>query len=446
MPVHYLLFEQLHTPVLVMTSGNISEDPIIKDDAGAKEQLGRVADAVLYHDREISNRIDDSVVAVVNGKERPYRRSRGYVPQPVYLDRDVEGIFAAGAELKNCFCIGKDHQAIMSQHIGDLKNPGTERFYREAISMFRELYRFTPTMVACDLHPDYLSTTLAREMDLPMVETQHHHAHVVSCMAEHGVDGDVIGISMDGTGYGPDHQIWGGEFLICNRSSYLRYDHFDYVPLPGMDKAVEEPWRMALVYLYLAFGEKLFDLRIPFVNQLEKKKAEAMLYMSGEKINTCMTSSAGRLFDAVAALLNICRVHHFEAEAPMRLEALLDYRCGDRYDIQGSHPLRFDGMFRQIVSDIQRGTDPAVISARFHHTLVSVFLHMAEKIRDETGINRVVLSGGTFQNMFLLGRTEDRLGERGFEVFTHEQVPANDGGIALGQLLIAAMKKDKLCV
>lgn len=446
MPVHYQLFEQLRTPALVMTSGNISEEPVIKDDRVAREKLDHIADAILYYNREISNRIDDSVVAVVNRKVRSCRRSRGYVPQPVYLDRRVEGIVATGGELKNCFCIGKDTQAIMSQHIGDLKNLETERFYRETLSVFRDLYRFTPRLVVCDMHPDYLSTVVARELDLPLVRAQHHHAHIVSCMAEHGLDGEVIGISMDGTGYGPDQQIWGGEFLICERHDFTRYAHFDYVPLPGMDKAVEEPWRMALVYLYQAFGEALFDLGIPFINQLEKDRAAAVLYAVDQNINTCLTSSAGRLFDAVAALLNLCPVHRFEAEAPMRLEALIDHGCRDTYHVNGSRELNFNGMIEQIVSDIQRGTDPAVISARFHNTLVEVFLRMVKRMRDETGLTRVVLSGGTFQNIFLLSQTEDLLRRHGFEVFSHEQVPSNDGGIALGQLMIGATKRDRSCV
>ena len=446
MPVHYLLFERLRTPVLVMTSGNLSEEPVIKGDREAAEKLGRVADAFLYHDREISNRIDDSVVAVVNRKERLYRRSRGYVPQPVYVDRDVEGIFATGADLKGCFCIGKGNQAVMSQHIGDLENLETEKFYREALGVFRELYRFQPGLVVCDLHPDYFSTAMAAETGVPVIRAQHHHAHIVSCMAEHGLNGEVLGISMDGTGYGPDHQVWGGEFLICSRDRFKRYGHFDYVPLPGMDKAVKEPWRMGLVYLNRAFGEKLFDLGIPFTEQLERRKAEAVLYAADRHINTCMTSSSGRLFDAVAALLGICMVNRFEAEAPMRLEALMDPHEGGSYDIQRSDPLNFNGVIEQVVKDLRRGTAPPVISARFHHTVVSVFQIMARKMRDETGLTRVVLSGGTFQNRFLLGRTEDLLRDEGFEVFTHEQVPANDGGIALGQLMIGAAKKDQLCV
>jgi len=446
MPVHYMLFEKLQTPALVMTSGNISEEPVIKDDREARERLDDVADAILYYNREISNRIDDSVVALVNRKERLFRRSRGYVPQPVYLDRNVEGIFAAGAELKNCFCIGKDHQAVMSQHIGDLKNLETEIFYRETLSFFHELYRFEPSLVVSDMHPDYLSTALSGELGLPVIKAQHHHAHIVSCMAEHGLDGEVIGISMDGTGYGTDHHIWGGEFLICNRNSFLRYDHFDYVPLPGGDKAVKEPWRMALVYLYQAFGGKLYDLTIPFVRQLDKMKAAAVLYAVDQNINTCMTSSAGRLFDAVAALLNICTVNYFEAEAPMRLEALIDQHCRETYDMNRINPLNFSEMIRQIVSDIEKGIDPSVISARFHHTLAGIFLILAKKIRDETGIARVVLSGGTFQNRFLLSRTENMLKKTGFEVFSHEQVPTNDGGIALGQIMIGAAQRDKLCV
>ncbi len=270
MPFHYLLFEKLKIPAIVLTSGNLSDEPIVIDNREAVEKLTRIADAVLVYNREIYNRTDDSVVFAVNEKERIIRRSRGYAPEPVNLDLNVDGIFAAGAELVNCFCIGKGNQAILSQHIGDLKNLETLEFYTESFERYKKLFRANPTLVVHDMHPDYLSTRFAKELKIQSIEVQHHHAHIASCMAEHNLDEKVIGVSMDGTGYGDDGHIWGGEFFVCDLAGYERKNHFDYVPLPGGDSVTKEPWRTAVSYLYKTYGKDFLRLDIPFIHNLDK--------------------------------------------------------------------------------------------------------------------------------------------------------------------------------
>ncbi len=438
-PLHYLLFERLVTDALVLTSGNISDEPIVISNEDAEKTLSQVADAILSYNRDIHNRSDDSVVSVVNGTPRLLRRSRGWVPQPVTLHFDVEGIVATGAELKNCFCVGKGRQAILSQHIGDLKNLETYEFYQEAFDRFTRLFRVKPERIACDRHPDYLSTRFAREYGLPCIEVQHHHAHIASCMAEFGLDEQVIGISLDGTGLGDDQQIWGGECLICDLHDYQRFSHFEYVPMPGGDKAAEEPWRMGISYLYRIFGKEFFELDIPFVQTLDKNTVELLLTAIDKGINCPHTSSAGRLFDAVAAIINLVTTNSFEAEAPIRLESRISavpfheiypYRIKERIDV--------DELIRAIVNDVRQHIPTSVIAARFHNTMSAIILDLAQRMRAETGIHRVVLSGGVFQNRFLLGRTEKILQEHQFSVYSNVQVPANDGGICAGQLAVAA--------
>jgi hydrogenase maturation protein HypF len=271
---------------------------------------------------------------VVHDKPRLLRRSRGWAPEPVSLQFDVEGIVAAGAELKNCFCIGKGKQAILSQHIGDLKNLATYEFYQEAFDRFKRLFRVEPELIACDLHPDYLSTRFAQESGLKTVAIQHHHAHIASCMAEFGLNEQAVGISFDGTGLGDDQRIWGGEFLICDLHDYQRFSHFDYVPMPGGDKAAEESWRMGVSYLYKTFGKEFLHVDLPFIRQLDEGKLELLLAAIDKRINCPQTSSVGRLFDAVAAIINLVTISSFEAEAPIRLESIM-YRkrpvCEEKY-------------------------------------------------------------------------------------------------------------------
>ncbi len=445
MPFHYLLFERLSLPALVLTSGNLSDEPIVIDDREALERLGPVTDAVLTYNRRIHNRVDDSVVMVAGGRRRVLRRSRGFAPAPVILPFPVDNILATGAELVNTFCIGREDQAIMSQHIGDLKNYETYEFYTESVERLTRLFRVTPSRVACDLHPDYLSTRFARETGLPLTEVQHHHAHVAAVMAEHGVTDPVIGVSFDGTGLGDDGHIWGGEFLVCDLAGYRRAAHLRYVPMPGGDKAVLQPWRMALAYLYMIYGEEMRDLPLPVLEYAKRKEMLGpVLTMIRQEINTPLTSSAGRLFDAVAALTGICRETTFHAEAPMRLEA-----CSDKRE-EGSYPWRSDGTeidmmpaVHRIVEELMSGVTPGLVAARFHNTLSGMILQMTLRIREETGLGKVVLSGGTFQNRVLLVRTETMLEKRGFEVLRPREFPVNDGAIALGQLAVTGAKKDE---
>jgi hydrogenase maturation protein HypF len=396
---------------------------------------------LLTYNRDIYNRTDDSLIFVAGGKERIIRRSRGYVPNPVNLEFDAEGIFAAGAELKNCFCIGKGKQAIISQHVGDLKNLETYNFYKETITQFLKLFRNKPVIAVGDLHPDYLSTRYVNEMDVLKIFVQHHHAHIASCMAEHGLDEKVIGVSFDGTGYGDDGKIWGGEFFICDLGNYQRINHFEYMPIPGGDRVSDEPWRMAVSYLYKMYGGSFLKLKLPFLERIPAKKIRLLLQAIDKKLNCPLTSSAGRLFDAVAAIAGICSVNGFEAEAPMRLESLISGDCHEKYQYAISDTVCFDQTIKGIVDDVLENVETSVISAKFHNTIISVILEVAKSARDSSCLNKVVLSGGVFQNRYLLEKSESMLNENGFEVFTHNKVPSNDGGIALGQLAIGAKRK-----
>ncbi|MCB0823794.1 MAG: carbamoyltransferase HypF [Bacteroidales bacterium] len=438
MPFHHLLFEKLNLPALVMTSGNISDEPIVIDNNVAEEMLSQIADAVLIYNREIYNRTDDSVAMVVNDKERIIRRSRGYSPEPVNLDLDVDGIVAAGAELVNCFCIGKGNQAILSQHIGDLKNLETLEFYEESYHRFVKLFRVKPEIFAHDLHPDYLSTRFAKDMRLKLVGVQHHHAHVASCMAEHNLDEKVIGVSLDGTGYGTDGHIWGSEIFICDLAGYERFNHFEYVPLPGGDRVTKEPWRTGLSYLYMVYGAELWNLDLPFVKNLDKAKCDYILEAIDKKINSPQSCSAGRLFDAVAAIMNICTITQFHAEAPMRLEDLASGTVEAAYPFEFGESISFQPTIRDIVQDMQDGVSTTEISARFHNTVMNAIFAVVSLARTQRDISKVALTGGTFQNRYLLSRLEKLLESVGFEVYTQNRIPANDGGIALGQLAIAA--------
>jgi hydrogenase maturation protein HypF len=442
LPFHYLLFNKLKTPAIVLTSGNISDEPILIDDKKAIDTFLSRTDGVLTYNREIENRTDDSVVRDIGMSERVFRRSRGFVPSPVNLKMNVDGILATGAELVNTFCIGKGRQAILSQYIGDLQNAETIAFYEETLEKFQKLFRMKPSVIACDLHPDYFTSRYAeaRAGSLKVIKVQHHHAHIASCMAEHGVDGSVLGVAMDGTGYGTDGNTWGAEFMYCDFEDFERFTHFKYVPLPGGDKGVEEPWRMAVSYLYKVFGDDLFRLDLPFLDKIEKDKVDIIIKMIKLGINCPLVSSAGRLFDAVSAMLGLCLYSTFSAEAPMRLESIIDPDCSGRYEHTIGETVDFDPMIREIVQDISKSVTPGVISAKFHNTLIDVIVRVVILMRKKYGCRKVVLSGGTFQNEYLLAEVEEKLKEEGFKVFSHHSVPTNDGGIALGQLAIAATR------
>lgn len=447
MPFHYLLFERLELPAIVLTSGNISANPIIIDDDLAWQHFGSSVDAVVSYNREIYNRTDDSVVMVSNGKARMIRRSRGYVPLPVKLQLPTDGIIAAGAELNNCFCVGKGYQAYLSQHIGDLKNWETYNFYTESLQRFLGLFRIKPDLIVHDMHPDYLSTRFAMEYGLSTMAVQHHHAHMAACMAEYGLDEKVIGVIMDGTGYGEDGNIWGAEFLTGDLLHFERSYHFQYLPLPGSDKAVSEPWRSAVAYLWLLYGKSgIKKDKFNFLKMIPEEAFTVVIALLDKNISCPLTSSAGRLFDAVAALLNICTHTTYHAEAPMRLESLAIASTEDSYEFNIlNREISLLITFTQIIEDLEKRVEISIIATKFHNTIVNIILQIAMKMRSQSAINKVVLSGGLFQNNFILSKLEKRLELCGFEIFSPQEFPANDGGIALGQMLIAA-KRRLLCV
>ncbi|MEZ5082823.1 MAG: carbamoyltransferase HypF [Bacteroidales bacterium] len=442
MPFHYQLFEQLKTPAIVLTSGNISDEPIVIANEIAESSLTRIADAILVYNREIYNRTDDSVAIVINEKERMIRRSRSYSPEPVNLHLNVDGIVATGAELVNCFCIGKGNQAILSQHIGDLKNLETLEFFEESFDRFLTLFRVKPEFISHDLHPDYLSSKFAKEFNARPVAVQHHHAHIAACMAEHNFDEKVIGVSLDGTGLGIDGNIWGGEFFIADLAEFERYSHFEYIPLPGGDKVTKEPWRSAVSLLYLVYGKELFTLDLPFLDSLDKSKVRIIVEAIEKNINCPLSSGAGRYFDAVAALINICTHTKFHAEAPMRLESIASENCDLSYPFTYKEVISFKPIIVEIINDLMNNVDNSIISAKFHNTIINVVLTVVKKMRSDSNINKVVLSGGSFQNKYISTRLENMLEKDKFDVFVHQKTPANDGGIALGQLVIAAKRRE----
>ena len=433
-PLHHLLFSGAPFAALVMTSGNLSEEPIVVENHDARERLGGVADWFLVHNRDIYMRADDSVVRIFEGEERVMRRSRGYTPQTLDLGRELPELLACGGEWKNVFCLTKGTHAILSQHIGDLENYETLVFFEETLANLKKLFRVTPRAVAYDLHPGYLSTKYALGLaGLEKIGVQHHHAHIASCMAENGLTGEAIGVAMDGTGYGVDGAIWGGEFLVASYAGFERRAHLRYVPLAGGDAAVREPWRAALGYagaaerLLAGVGGHIGDQRLRAVER-----------MIATGTNTVMTSSCGRLFDAVAALIGLRYEVNFEGQAAIELEAIVDPSCEERYEFDiGGDELDFRAMMERIVKE---RAAPSVVAARFHNTLAAAIHEMCLRMRRESGIERVCLSGGTFQNMRLLGLTARALRASGFELFLHRKVPPNDGGIALGQAVIAAQR------
>jgi len=446
MPFHYLLFEKLNTPALVLTSGNLSDEPIVISEQEAERKLGSIVDAIISYNREIHNRTDDSVSFISNQKKRIIRRSRGYVPNPVSLNLNAENIFATGGELKNTFCLGKDKSAILSPYIGDMKNLETSDFFESTLRRFKKLFRVQPELITCDMHPDYYTTKFAESFGLPLVKIQHHHAHIASVLAEHHIDDKVIGISFDGTGYGLDGKIWGSEFMVCDLNESRRHFHFDYMKLPGGEKAIKEPWRIALWFLNKLKGNSLDTEKYEFLRSVPNDHIEMVLQAIQKGINVPESCGAGRLFDAVSALLNVCTINRYEAEAPMRLEAMIQQGIAEWYPILFEPTIPLDQLIAYILEDMDNRISPEIISAKFHNTIIQLILEGAKRIRSTTGITRVALSGGTFQNRYILEHSENLLEENGFKVFTNLQVPLNDGGISLGQLAIAAKRRILLCV
>lgn len=438
MPFHYLLFEKLETDALVFTSGNLSDEPIIIEDDQAFQSFHHKVKAIVTYNRLIHNRCDDSILQVVQNQTLILRRSRGFAPAPIYLNLPTEGIIAAGAELAGSFALGKQNQVILSQYQGDLKNYETYHFYRESYSRFKSLFRFEPSLAVCDLHPDYLSTRFAQDIDVPYLPIQHHHAHLASAMAEHGWDETVVGVVFDGTGYGTDGQIWGGEFMVADLENFERINHLAYLPLPGGDQVVKEPWRMAVAYLAATFGDKWYDLGLDWFNKIHPFKLKLIQELLIQE-KSFQTSSMGRLFDAVAAILNICLYAKYQAEAPMLLENTVKESSEVlSYSYELNTPISLLPAIREIVDDLKKGVHTGNIAARFHQTIVNMTVEQVKIMSEIYSINKVVLSGGSFQNKYLYCNIVNKLKKLGLEVITNNLIPINDGGIALGQLAIAA--------
>lgn len=442
-PLHHLLLRG-NFIALVMTSGNLSDEPIAYLDEEARERLTGIADFYLLHNRRIHVRTDDSVIRVFRGNPIFLRRSRGYVPRAVVLPAAQRSVLAVGAELKGAVCLTRADRAFMSQHIGDLQNDAVLKSLDETVRHLEQVLQIKPDIIAHDLHPDYLSTIYAGEIpDLPRIGVQHHHAHLASCMAENGLEGDAIGVIFDGTGLGPDGTIWGGEFLLGGYSSFRRWGHFRQVPLPGGDAAVREPFRMALSYLYSACGDALFRLDLPFMEEIPAGDRKLFLSMLERRINSPLTSSCGRLFDAVAALIGLRNRVTYEGQAAIELEALAEQsRVKVSYPFvlregEGGQLVDFAPMIRALSNDVANGVAGAEMARMFHNTIATAVAEVCRRIRTETGADRVALSGGVFQNRLLSEGVHDLLEGSGFRVFVQRLVPPNDGGLALGQAIIA---------
>ena len=441
MPIHYDLFQQIHSPALVMTSGNLNDRPIIVAPEEAEQQLGDRVDLVLHHNRSIHNRVDDSVLQVCGTVPCLIRRSRGYAPEPFFADIPTEGILAFGAEKTNTFALGKGDTIIQSQHIGDLKNEETFSFYTESMSRFEHLFRFKPRLLACDLHPDYLSSihaeTMAAEKQLPLIKVQHHHAHAVACMLEHRLNQPVFAVVWDGTGLGDDGAAWGGEFFLCDRKQYTRLAHPEYVPMPGGDKAALEPWRMATAYLHH------YQLPVPenFQNRIGKEKVETIIALLDKKISSPPTSSIGRLFDGFASLLGICDMASRQAEAAVLLEQRSDESCKLSYPIEiHGNLISFRSFFQSALRDLEENVPAAILSAKFHNSLAKLIVEKVSQLSEETGIKQVVISGGCFQNKRLTEQIQQSFSYSDISLYLPAQIPCNDGGVAVGQLAVAAAR------
>jgi len=443
-PLQYVLLERVDRP-LVMTSGNRSDEPIAYEDGDAVARLSGIADVFLVHDRPIELRCDDSVTRCVDGTPLVLRRARGYVPMAISLVHEApEPILACGGELKSVFALVRGRDVFLSQHLGDL---GDERAYRgwtEAVGHLQRLLDLAPRVVAHDLHPGYRSTAYARMLhDVRLVPVQHHHAHIASCLADNGVDTRVIGVSWDGTGYGTDGHVWGGEFLLADLDGFERVGSFREVAMPGGEIAIREPWRMAAVFLQAAYGEAMSDLDLAFMRRLDRTAWRLLSRAAEQGLNAPLTSSAGRLFDAVASLLGLRDRVDFEAQAAMELEALSEPETDRVYaagllEQDGKIIVETPDVVRGVVEDILAGTATEQIGSRFHATLADVIVRTCRRLRERSGLERVALSGGVFQNVRLLRLAVDGLRRAGFQVYTHHQVPPNDGGLALGQAAIAA--------
>jgi len=452
-PLHWMLFAQ-GPDVLVMTSGNVSNEPLICRNDLAVERLGNIADLFLMHNRDIYRQVDDSIVHMMDSQPVLLRRSRGYMPTPLYVQQASDwDILATGSDLKNTFCFVKQDQLLCSEHIGDLADAGVYHHFVKSIDHLKGLFGVTPAVVACDLHPGYYSTQYANQVkDVTVIPVQHHWAHVASCLAEHQENGPVIGLVADGTGYGTDGAVWGCECLVATLESFERFGHLQYFSLPGGDKAAKEPWRPGLSLLVQAFGPDLEGLDELLCERVSDFQAWGVVRQQLDRGFNCVdTSSLGRVFDAVAWLLGLGQYNHFDAQLPMALESVADAAMWQGYSLtlDTDHvPMlwRIDRMISELVRDIQTGCDVSKMAMKFHMAWVQGFVGMAEAVQARTGLNTVVLSGGVFCNRVFLIRTIKALKQRGFIVLWQQGFPSNDGGIALGQAAIAAKQMEHFCL
>jgi len=451
-PLHYLLLDK-GPGILVMTSGNRPGEPLSIDNADALDAFAHIADYFLLHNRDIYFRADDSIARIQQGTVRFLRRSRGYAPLPVDIrppaDEGPANILGCGAGMKSAICLTRDRYAFLSPHIGDLASVQAHNFYKATIEHMQKILDIRPVCAAHDLHPGYFSTRFAKMLGrqgLPLVGVQHHHAHALACMAENHLDGTVLALTLDGTGLGTDGHIWGGEVLTCTYAGFERRARLDYLPMPGGDAAVTSPWRMAVSLLYKVYGPGIEDLDLPFVQTLDKTRLGFLIQMMDRQVNSPLTSSAGRLFDAVSALLMICRESSYDSQAAMALEAVADFEGSGSTAYPFGMATGADGCWvmdpgpwvGQMVADITNHMPRGRIAARFHLTLCDMMVDAAVRVGRETGLDRVVLSGGVFNNDTVFSRIRRMLEARGFRVFTHSIVPCGDGGIALGQAMAAA--------
>ncbi len=447
-PLHQLILRESNLP-LVMTSGNVSEEPIAGQNSEALSRLGDIADYFILHDRDIHSTYDDSVAMVSDQQPVLVRRARGYAPFPIRLTRESPQILACGAGEKNTFCLTRGKHAFVSQHIGDMENIETLEHYERTVDLYKQLFRINPTTIAYDMHPDYLPTKYALEQvkkyDLRPVAVQHHHAHIASCLADNGKEGPVIGVAFDGTGYGTDGHIWGGEFLVADYQGFKRAGQLQYLPLPGGALAIKKPYRTALGYILALPGESALDNRLSFLDRIAAAERELVRRQVESNFNSPLTSSMGRLFDAVSAMAGICSTIDYEAQAAIEMEMAAYSAPGE----EGSYPFSLAGgegystimlheLIAAVLDDLLKGCHSSTVAMRFHNTLAEMARDVCVKIRGVSGLNSVALSGGCFQNRLLLTRVTDLLKKSGFDVLTHKDVPANDGGISLGQAVIAA--------
>jgi hydrogenase maturation protein HypF len=447
-PLHHILLRDTGVP-LVMTSGNLSEEPIAKDNDEALRRLSGIADYFLVHNRDICSRYDDSVAMIERGTSQLVRRARSYAPYPIQLPFEARQVLGCGAEEKNTLCLTRDNHAFLSQHIGDMENIETLEHFDSTLSLYRKLFRLEPEIVAHDLHPDYLVTRYARDLGesgIKLVPVQHHHAHIASCMADNGLKSTVIGVAFDGTGMGADGSIWGGEFLVADYRDYRRVGRLEYLPLPGGAAAIKRPYRTAIGYVLTLLGEDALSSDLPVMREAGDMETEIIKRQMERGINTPLTSSVGRLFDAVSALLGIRGETNYEGQAAVELE-MAAYE-EDHIHAQKSYPycvVEEDGirvvhlrdLLVALMEDLNHDVSKGNISVKFHNTIARMIDEMCRLTADDMGIKQVTLSGGVFQNRLLLKKTTSLLESSGFRVFTHRQVPCNDGGISLGQAVVA---------